>query len=77
MVQNLTRHDRLHRIEARVGVAYESDLALVRKTLEETIDKLDWRSGARNPAVYLREFGDSSVNYDIDVWIDSRVGRKP
>ncbi len=47
-----------------------SDLALTRKTLEEMIDKLEWRSGAKNPTVYLREFGDSSVNYDIDVWID-------
>ncbi len=47
-----------------------SDLALVRKTLEETVDKLEWRCSAKNPTVYLREFGDSSVNYDIDVWID-------
>ena len=70
MVSNLTRGDRLHRIDMTVGVAYESDLELVRKTLEETIDKLDWRSGAKNPEVYLREFGNSSVNYDVDVWID-------
>lgn len=70
MVENLTRDDRLHRIQIRVGVAYESDLALVRETLEQAIDQLEWRSTAKNPEVYLREFGDSSVNYDVDVWID-------
>ncbi len=78
-VPNLTRGDRLHRILAQVGVAYESDLALVRKTLEEAIDHLEWRSKLRNSKVNLREFGDSSVNYDIKVWIDDATesnGRK-
>ena len=70
VIQNLTRGDRLHRIQVQVGVAYASDLDEVRKTLEETIDKLDWRSTTMSTGVYLREFGDSSVNYDIDVWID-------
>lgn len=70
MVQNLTRDNRLHRIALNVGVAYKSDLALVRKTLEETIDQLEWRSQAQNPVVYLAEFGESSVNYAVDVWID-------
>jgi small-conductance mechanosensitive channel len=70
MVTNLTRHNRLHRIEMTVGVAYDSDLALVRKTLEETADKLEWRSTAKNPSVFLEQFGDSNVNYAIAVWID-------
>jgi len=69
-VQNLTRNDRLYRISLRVGVAYESDLALVRKTLEETIDKLEWRSKANNPFVWLSEFGGSSVIFKVYVWID-------
>ena len=51
MVENLTRRDRLHRIQIDVGVAYESDLELVRKTLEQAIDKLDWRSRAKSPVV--------------------------
>ena len=54
----------------QVGVAYESDLAVVRKSLEETVDNIPWRSTANSPEVYLREFGDSSVNYVIDVWLD-------
>jgi small-conductance mechanosensitive channel len=71
MVQNLTRDNREHRIEIGVGVAYESDLKLVRTTLEQTLESLAWRSQSHPPKVYLSEFGDSSVNYNIGVWIDN------
>ncbi len=70
MVTNLTRHDRLHRIKILVGVSYDSDLKLVKETLEQTINNLEWRSKAKNPVLYLDAFGDSSVNYSIEVWID-------
>jgi len=69
-VINLTRHNRLHRLVIRVGVSYRSDLDLVRKTLETTLDKLEWRSRAKDPLLFLDEFGSSSVNYSVCVWID-------
>jgi potassium efflux system protein len=49
MVQNLTRDNREHRIEIGVGVAYESDLKLVRTTLEQTLESLAWRSQSHPP----------------------------
>jgi potassium efflux system protein len=70
MVQNLTRDDRLFRIQIRVGVSFASDLILVRQTLEKTVNNLEWRSRTQSPTVYLSEFGDSSINYEIFVWID-------
>jgi small-conductance mechanosensitive channel len=70
MVTNLTRRDRLHRLTANLGVSYESDLKLVRQTLEVTIASLEWASAKRTGGVYLHEFGDSSVNYRITVWLD-------
>lgn len=70
IVVNLTRHDRLHRINARISVSYDSDLTLVRRTLEETVDKLEWRSSNEDPSILLTEFGDSGVNFSISVWID-------
>lgn len=70
-VINLTRHDRLYRLHINVGVSFKSDLDLVRKTLEQTIDKLEWRSITKDPVLYLDEFGDSSVNYSVCVWIDN------
>jgi len=69
-VVNLTRHDRVFRLDAAVGVSYDSDLDVVRKTLESTLDGLDWRSTKRDPAVYLTKFGDSSIDYTAHVWID-------
>jgi len=69
-VHNLTRNNRLYRISLKVRVAYESDLALVRKTLEETVNKLEWRSQGDDPMVWLSEFGDSSVIYTVKLWID-------
>jgi len=69
-VVNLTRNNRLYRAHIKVGVSYKSDLDLVRKTLEQTIDKLEWRSKAKDPILYLDEFGDSSINYSVCVWID-------
>jgi small-conductance mechanosensitive channel len=71
MVENLTRDNREHRIKIEVGVAFESDLKLVRATLEQTVDALEWRSQGHDPMVFLSKFGDSSVNYDIYVWIDN------
>lgn len=70
IVQNVTYHDRTCRIRVTVGVAYESDLKLVRQTLENTIRRLEWKSKRREPIVYLHEFGDSAVQYIVHVWID-------
>ena len=70
VVTNLTRQDRLHRIHIGVGVAYSSDQDLVRKTLEKTVDQLEWRSQEKPPKVHLDKFGDSSVEYVVNVWLD-------
>ncbi len=69
-VKNYTMQDSIYRLRAAVGVAYSSDLALVRKTLEELARALPWRLKSREPRVLLRGFGDSSVNYEVSVWID-------
>lgn len=70
VVTNLTRHDRQGRIDCAVGVSYSSDLDLVRQTLENAVSGLEWTSETRESMVYLKEFGDSSVNYLVTVWID-------
>ena len=69
MVTNLTRHDRLYRLQAQVGVSYESDLKMVRGALEEAVKKLDWTAESQSTSVYLHEFADSSVIYTITIWV--------
>ena len=77
VVKNLTRHDRLGRITCTVGVAYSSDMKLVRKTLEATVAEFEWRSEERDSTVYMSEFGSSSVDFAVHVWIDDvRHGRQ-
>ncbi|GMR06622.1 MAG: hypothetical protein BMS9Abin25_1234 [Gammaproteobacteria bacterium] len=70
MVENLTRRSHIYRIKVSVGVAYNSDRVQVRKALEETVAQLEWISNQKASTVHLVEFGGSSINYDIKVWID-------
>ncbi len=70
-VTNYTLRDTLYRVRTRVGVIYGCDLRLVRRTFEETAGGLSWRHAGRDPVIFLKEFGDSSVNFEISVWIDT------
>jgi small-conductance mechanosensitive channel len=69
-VKNYTLKDSLYRLRTVVGVVYASDMALVREVLEKVAEEMKWRSQQQAPRVQLVEFGDSSVNFNISVWID-------
>ncbi len=69
-VKNFTFRDRAVRIRITVGVLYSSDMRLVRDTLEATLLELPWRSRTHEPIVFMKEFGHSSVNFELSVWID-------
>jgi small-conductance mechanosensitive channel len=70
-VTNYTLEDSTYRLRTTVGVVYGSDMALVKKTLEETARDVPWRLQDRDPLVLMTEFGDSSVNFDVSVWMDN------
>lgn len=69
-VENLTHYDRIGRVKCTVGVAFDSDLKLVRQVLEKMLDELPWRCHSKNASIYLSVFGASSVEFTIHVWID-------
>ena len=69
-ITSLTRRDRLYRVETSLMVPYSADLEQVRRTLEDTVASLEWRSRKEEPTVYLAEFAQFNVAYDILVWID-------
>ena len=69
-VKNLTLRDRYYRLRAVVGVTYSSDMALVRKTLEQAVASLNWRVTNMEPRIILQQFGTSSVDWEVSVWID-------
>jgi len=69
-VKNYTLRDSFYRLRTVVGVTYSSDMRRVRETLERVALDLPWRSAEKEPVVLLIEFGSSSVNFDVSVWID-------
>jgi small-conductance mechanosensitive channel len=70
-VKNYTLGDSVYRLRVSVGVTYSSDMNLVRKVLEETAASVQWRSQDRDPLVFLSEFGNSSVVWEVSVWMDN------
>jgi small-conductance mechanosensitive channel len=69
-ISNYTYSNSLCRIEAKVGVAYSSDLDEVQEVLESVCAHCDWKSPQHEISVILSSFGDSAINYKVRIWID-------
>ena len=69
-VKNYTMTDASYRLRAEVGVIYGSDMKTVQETLYATADAIEWRSRSRDPVILLTQFGNSSVDFEVCVWID-------
>jgi small-conductance mechanosensitive channel len=69
-VTNYTLRDSLYRLRTTVGVIYGSDMTLVRRTLERVAEDIPWRTKALDPVVLLVQFGGSSVDFEVSVWMD-------
>jgi small-conductance mechanosensitive channel len=71
-VTNFTLTNSQYRIRVPVGVTYGSDMNRVRETLEEVAAEFGKKIpiAGRKPQVVLVDFGNSSVDFDIAVWID-------
>lgn len=68
--KNFTLTDELYRLRAAVGVTYGSDMQQVREVLERTATAIDWRVQSKDPVIFLKEFGSSSVDWEVSIWID-------
>lgn len=80
-VKNLTLDTPDVRVTVTVGVAYESDLKLVQETLEQVARRHHDGSSRGTPFVFLSDFGDSAVIFDLtiwttDVWVTPRLRSK-
>ena len=69
-VTNYTLSDSSYRIRSRVGVAYESDMDRVERTLIEAARSVAGREESRDPVVFLIEFGDSTVVWEASIWAE-------
>lgn len=68
-VTNYTLRDSVYRLRAKVGVSYRSDITQVANVLRATADAFPLRLPDFESVVLLTEFGDSSVNFEVSVWI--------
>lgn len=69
-VKSYTLIDPHFRVRVKVGVAYDSDMALVRKTLEEVARATQVKTALPEPLILLSDFGPSSVDWDVSIWTD-------
>ncbi len=75
IIRNKSTPKNAFRISLDVGVSYDSDPQKVQKVLEETISDIVNEEDSiilknPRPQVHLRNFGDSSIDYEIFVWIE-------
>ncbi|MEQ9317756.1 MAG: mechanosensitive ion channel [Polyangiaceae bacterium] len=74
-VKNLSVEESSYRLRTSVGVAYDSDMARVREVLEDTVTSVPWRDTTREPRVWMTEFGNHAVNFEVGVWIHDPYNR--
>lgn len=68
-VKNYTLRDPIFRLRAPVGVSYRSDMRAVMTTLEKAARGVEGCLSDRDPVVLMTGFGDSSVNFEVSVWM--------
>jgi small-conductance mechanosensitive channel len=74
-VTNWSVGDPKIRISVPVGVAYGSNTELVTRLLLEAADRHPEVLKEPKPDVLFREFADSSLNFDLRIWIINPIGR--
>lgn len=68
IIENIT-HNKARRADIDVGVEYSADVDQTRAVLERAALAVPGRVSDPTPAVVLIGFGDSSVNWQVRVWV--------
>lgn len=79
-VINWTLRESLRRYRIPFGVAYGTDKELVRKAGLEAAAACEWTfddGAARSPQVWLVNFGDSSLDFELVVWLTEEAVKRP
>jgi len=75
-IVNLTKPDRYYRLRILVGVSYDSDSRVVEEallTVAKDNKDVEQDDPTRLPLVRFQEFGDSSLNFALVVWIKNVI----
>jgi potassium efflux system protein len=79
-VTNWTLRDTQRRIRVPFGVAYGTEKELVKQAALEAADEVKWtlhNSKHRHPQVWFVQFGDSSLNFELVVWLTPEAVKRP
>lgn len=79
-VVNWTHREVSRRLRIPFGVAYGTDKESVKRAALEAAAEVPFTldlEGPRRPQVWLVEFGDSSLNYDLVVWLTAEATKRP
>lgn len=79
-VTNWTLYDGSRRFRVPFGVAYGSDKDTVRAAALEAAAEVSFtlaQDGPRGPQVWLTEFGDSSLDFELVVWLTAEATKRP
>jgi small-conductance mechanosensitive channel len=78
-VINWTLREASRRLHVKFGVAYGTDKELVKKAGLEAAAEVPFTlslEGKRRPHVWLTEFGDSSLNFELVVWLTAEATKR-
>jgi small conductance mechanosensitive channel len=67
-ISNYTR-TRTRRMDLTMGAAYGDDMEKVRRTVLAAVMNIPFRDETREPELFFEEFGDSSINFQLRVWL--------
>lgn len=73
VVTNMTRSEKLVRTRIAVGVTYNADPRQVKEALLAAANKHETVLRHPPPGVLFKDFGDSSLNFELLVWTDEAV----
>lgn len=77
---NWSLQDRIIRVHIPFGVAYGSDKQTVEKAATEAAQRVDFTLSSPDkylPQVWLVNFGDSSLDFELVVWVDMGKNMRP
>ncbi|UCE54254.1 MAG: mechanosensitive ion channel family protein [Desulfobacterales bacterium] len=68
-IVNYTLTSEKIRVRVNIGVAYDTDITKAKKIILDVADSADWVAKDPVPKVVVRNFGESSVDLQLRVWI--------
>ncbi|MBL0712363.1 MAG: mechanosensitive ion channel family protein, partial [Desulfosarcina sp.] len=68
-IVNYTIHTAQIRVRVNIGIAYEANIHKAKEIIIDIARRMDWAAATPPPKVVVRNFGDSSVDLQLRVWI--------